>query len=150
MHLNYIPWHNHLLLKWSREKKETSKAVVGFLSRVTVRGVCVYVVTQIYHETTCATRRCVSGSLLFTLRWPPCPPGTAPTPFCDWDRLPHGWRRWTSCPTLGDMRPGDRSTLPPPGFGTCALSVQRPRGARQDVILEYTQKGKRQLREFSG
>lgn len=36
------------------------------------------------------------------------------------------------------------------GCGNCALSVQRRGGAQQDVISEYTQKGKLQLGEFSG
>lgn len=36
------------------------------------------------------------------------------------------------------------------GCGNCALSVQRHRRAHQDVIFEYKQKGKLQLREFSG
>lgn len=141
MHLNYIPWHNHLLLKWSREKKETSKAVLGFLSRVIVCGVCVYVVTQIYHETTCAARRCVSGSLLFTLRWPQCPPGTAPTPFCERDSLPYGWRHWTSCPTLGDMCPGDRSTLPPPGlWHLCSVCAEAPRSPSGRYFRVHTKR----------
>ena len=36
------------------------------------------------------------------------------------------------------------------GCGNCAESVQRHRGAQQDVIFEYTEKGKLQLGEFSG
>ena len=35
------------------------------------------------------------------------------------------------------------------GCGNCAVSVQRHRGAQQDVIFEYKEKGKLQLGEFS-
>lgn len=67
MHLNYIPWHNHLLLKWSREKKETSKAVLGFLSRVIVcGGVCVHCNSDLPWNNLCHEAVCEWKPSLYT------------------------------------------------------------------------------------
>lgn len=68
----------------------------------------------------------------FTLHWPRYPPGTAPMPFCEWDRPPYGRRQWTSCTTLGDMCPGDCPILTPPGLwqlcSLCAEAQRSPSG----------------------
>lgn len=66
MHLNDIPWHNHLLLKWSREKRETSKAALGFLSRVTVWCVCACCNSDLPWHTLCHEAVCEWKPSLYT------------------------------------------------------------------------------------
>lgn len=134
MHLNYTGESTICFGKWSGGggRGEGRKPAKPFWNILGGGAVSTHVVTQIYRKTNRTTEAAGSGSLPFTLHWPKYPPGTAPTPFCEWYRLPYGWRHWTSCTTLGDMCPGDRPILTPPGLcqlcSVCAEAPKSPSG----------------------
>lgn len=136
IHLNYTLWVNHLLLKYKRRKvkwggNRQGKAVLEFLGWVWVCVVCALEnadlpLNKLYHRGHYELR----ASLHTTLTTVPA--RHSPVSFCEWDTPPYGRRHWTSCTTLGDMCPGDRPVLPPPGLWqlccVCAQAQRSPAG----------------------